>query len=45
MCPMRRGDRLDIPDNSGKTMAQVRFMIANQRPESLSLQIQKIWLE
>jgi len=45
MYPMRRGDRLDIPNYPGKTMVKISFMIANQRAESFHLQIQKIWLE
>ncbi len=45
MYPMRRGDRLNIPDYPGKTMAQVRFMIANGKPEAFRLEIDKIWLE
>jgi NADH dehydrogenase [ubiquinone] 1 alpha subcomplex assembly factor 1 len=45
MYPMRRGDRLSIPDYPGQTMAQVRFMIANGKPEAFRLEIDKIWLE
>jgi len=45
MYPVRRGDRLDLPDYPGKTMAQVRFMIANGRAESFQLEIGSIALE
>ena len=45
MYPVRRGDRLDLPDYPGKTMAQVRFMIANGRAESFRLEIASISLE
>ena len=45
MYPMRRGDRLSIPDYPGKTMGQIRFMIGNGKAESFRLEIDKIWLE
>ena len=45
MYPVRRGDRLDLPDYPGRTMSQVRFMIANGRAESFRLQIAKISLQ
>ena len=45
MYPMRRGDRLDIPDYPAETMSQVRFMIANGRAESFQLEIASIKLE
>ena len=45
MYPAYRGKRLDIPDYPGRTMAQIRFLIANKKPESFSLEIDKIWLE
>ncbi len=45
MYPMRRGDRLNIPDYPGKTLAQVRFMIANGKAEAFRLEVEKIWLE
>ena len=45
MYPVRRGDRLDLPDYPGKTMAQVRFMIANGRAESFRLEIASIALK
>jgi len=45
MYPVRRGDRLDLPDYPGKTMAQVRFMIANGRAETFRLEIASIALK
>ncbi len=45
MYPVRRGDRLDIPDYPAETMAQVRLMIANGRAESFQLEIASIKLE
>ena len=45
MYPVRRGDRLDLPDYPGKTMAQIRFMIANGRAENFRLQIASVCLE
>ena len=45
MYPMRRGDRLDIPDYPGQTLAQIRFMIANGRAEFFKLEIASIALD
>jgi NADH dehydrogenase [ubiquinone] 1 alpha subcomplex assembly factor 1 len=45
MYPMRRGDRLDLPNYPGKTISQVRLMIANGRAESFRLEITNIRLE
>lgn len=45
MYPVRRGDRLDLPDYPGKTMAQVRFMIANGRAENFRLEIASVRLQ
>ena len=45
MYPVRRGNRLDLPDYPGQTMAQVRFMIANGRDETFRLQIASVRLE
>ena len=45
MYPMRRGDRLDIPDYPAETLSQVRFMIANGRAESFRLEVASIELE
>jgi hypothetical protein len=45
MYPMRRGDRLDLPDYPAETLSQVRFMIANGRAESFRLEIASIRLE
>lgn len=45
MHPMRRGDRLDQPDFPGRTMSQVRLMVANGRAEDFRLEVSRIWLE
>jgi len=45
MYPVRRGDRLDLPDYPAETMSQVRLMIANARAESFRLEIAGIRLE
>jgi NADH dehydrogenase [ubiquinone] 1 alpha subcomplex assembly factor 1 len=45
MYPMRRGDRLNIPDYPAETLSQVRFMIANGRAESFQLEVESIRLE
>jgi NADH dehydrogenase [ubiquinone] 1 alpha subcomplex assembly factor 1 len=45
MYPMRRGDRLDLPDYPAETLSQVRLMIANGRAESFELQVESIKLE
>jgi hypothetical protein len=45
MYPVRRGDRLDIPDYPGNTMTQSRFMIANGRAEAFRLEVASIKLE
>jgi len=45
MYPVRRGDRLDIPKFPGKTLAQIRIMIANQKAESFRLEVDRIWLQ
>jgi NADH dehydrogenase [ubiquinone] 1 alpha subcomplex assembly factor 1 len=45
MYPAYRGERLDIPNYPGLTMAQIRFLIASKNPGTFSLEIGKIWLE
>jgi hypothetical protein len=45
MYPVRRGDRLDLPDYPAETLSQVRLMIANGRAESFQLQIAGIALD
>lgn len=44
MVPHFRGDRLDQPNFPGKTVAQVRFMIANKKAESFRLEIDQVGL-
>jgi NADH dehydrogenase [ubiquinone] 1 alpha subcomplex assembly factor 1 len=45
LVPVRRGDRLDLPNFPGETLAQIRLMIANARAESFRLEIERIWLK
>lgn len=45
MHAFRRGNRLALPDYPGKTMAQVRFMIANGKAETFRLLIASVRLE
>jgi NADH dehydrogenase [ubiquinone] 1 alpha subcomplex assembly factor 1 len=45
MYPVRRGDRLDLPDYPAEALSQVRFMIANGRAESFQLEVARIALE
>jgi NADH dehydrogenase [ubiquinone] 1 alpha subcomplex assembly factor 1 len=45
MYAVYRGQRLTIPNYPGQTMTQVRFLIANGKPESFHLEIDKIWLK
>ncbi|HMP96798.1 MAG TPA: CIA30 family protein [Kiritimatiellia bacterium] len=43
--PYRRGDRMELPNFPGKTLAQVRFLIGNAVAEAFQLEIDAIWLE
>ena len=45
MYPVRRGNRLDLPNYPAETMSQVRLMIANGRAESFQLEIASTALE
>jgi len=45
MHPVRRGERLDLPNFPGKTLSQARFMIANGRAEAFRLEVASIRLE
>ena len=45
LVPHFRGDRLDQPNFPGKTLAQVRFFIANKKAETFRLEVDRIWLE
>ena len=41
---IRHGDRLDLPNYPGQTLAQIQILIGNGTPESFRLEIDKIWL-
>lgn len=43
--PVRRGDRLDLPNYPGQILAQIRFMIANGAAELFRLEIERVWLK
>ncbi len=45
MYPVRRGDRLGLPNFPGETLSQVRFLIGNGVAEPFRLEIEKIWLK
>lgn len=45
MYPVRRGDRLTIPNFPGANLAMVRFLIGNKKAESFRLEIDSIWLK
>ena len=42
---VRHGDRLDLPNYPGQSLAQIQILIGNDIPESFRLEIDKIWLE
>lgn len=42
---IHHGDRLDLPNYPGRTMAQVQILIGNGQAESFRLEIDKIWLK
>jgi len=42
---IRHGDRLDLPNYPGQTLAQIQILIGNGQPESFRLEIDKIWLK
>ena len=42
---IRHGDRLDLPNYPGQTLAQIQILIGNGIPESFRLEIDKIWLK
>ena len=42
---IRHGDRLDLPNYPGQTLAQIQILIGNSKPESFQLEIDRIWLK
>lgn len=42
---IRHGDRLDLPNYPGQTLAQIQILIGNGKPETFRLEIDKIWLK
>ena len=45
LVPKWRGDRLELPNFPGQTLAQIRIMIANGTAESFRFEIERIWLK
>ena len=43
--PTYRGRTLDIPNFDGNSIEQLTFLIANKKPQSFKLVLDKIWLE
>lgn len=42
---IRRGDRLDLPNYPGRTLARVQLLAGDGRAESFRIEIDRIWLE
>lgn len=42
---IRHGDRLDLPNYPGQTLARVQLLAGDGRAESFRLEIDRIWLE
>lgn len=42
---IRHGDRLDLPNYPGRTLARVQLLAGDGRAESFRLEIDRIWLE
>ena len=42
---IRHGDRLDLPNYSGQTMARLQILVGDGRAESFRLEIDRIWLK
>jgi hypothetical protein len=45
MYAIRHGDRLDLPNYPGQTLAQVQILIGNGKAETFQLEIDKIWVK
>ncbi|NCA81377.1 MAG: CIA30 family protein [Opitutae bacterium] len=45
MYAIRHGDRLDLPNYPGQTLAHVQILIGNNRAESFQLEIDKLWVQ
>lgn len=45
MHAIRHGDRLDLPNYPGQTLARLQILIGNAREETFQLEIDRIWLE
>lgn len=45
MVPTFRGNRLDMPDFPGESLAEIAILIGNKKEQDFKLEIEKIWLE
>ncbi|THD69236.1 CIA30 family protein [Robertkochia marina] len=45
MVPTFRGNRLDMPDFPGESLAEIAILIGNKKAESFALKLDRIWLE
>ena len=45
MYAIHHGDRLDLPNYPGQTLAHVQILIGNNRAESFQLEIEKLWVK
>ena len=45
MYPIHHGDRLDLPNYPGQTLAHVQILIGNGKAETFQLEIDKIWVQ
>jgi len=45
MYAIHHGDRLDLPNYPGQTLAHIQILIGNQKAESFQLEIDRIWLK
>jgi NADH dehydrogenase [ubiquinone] 1 alpha subcomplex assembly factor 1 len=44
MYAIRHGDRLDLPNYPGQTLAQIQILFGNGREESFQIEVDRIWL-
>lgn len=45
MYAIHHGDRLDLPNYPGKTLAHVQILIGNKRAEAFHLELDKLWVK
>ena len=42
---IHHGDRLDLPNYPGQSLAHIQILVGNGKPESFQLEIDRIWLK